>query len=221
MIFLISDVHGDVAKVESLLLQRPYDCNTVVYLGDIGFGFKEFDKSRFYKILQSLPNVMFYLIQGNHDNADEMVNGVYDNVYHVTTYNGPKLVTIDHENVLMIPGAYSYDKHLRIFGVSWWENEQMTAEQYNELKAIAVESNIHTILSHDAPLQQYFNIFPTTVASMSNNALDRVLYCLISSDNHKNRQFIWVHGHLHYSYIEQIANVSIVGVNQDSYMLLV
>lgn len=211
--YIISDIHGDVNTFLKLMSKKPLQEKEVVLLGDVGYGFPEFDVDRFNDFLLRNSHISFYIIQGNHDNADCM-NTYMHNVWYITTESGAIVHHIDNNSVIMIPGALSYDKNLRVPGLSWWENEQLSEEQLAESIKLATSCDI--ILSHDAPLQQYFMFFPETKTSMTNRALDTLLFSLIR----ENKNITWVHGHLHYSYLERKNGVTLCGIGEDSYLIL-
>ena len=211
--YIISDIHGDVNTFLKLMSKKPLQEKEVVLLGDVGYGFPEFDVERFNDYLLRNPRIRFYIIQGNHDNAECM--GVpIANVRYITTKTGSIVHYIDGNSVIMIPGALSYDKNMRVPGVSWWENEQLSEEQLAESIKLATSCDI--ILSHDAPLQQYFMFFPETKPSRTNRALDMLLMELIRTQ----RKTLWLHGHLHENYIDIFDVFQIQGIASDTAMNL-
>ena len=211
--YIISDIHGDVNTFLKLMSKKPFQEEEVVLLGDVGYGFSDFDVERFNDYLLRNPRIRFYIIQGNHDNADCM-NTYMHNVWYITTESGAIVHNIDNKSVIMIPGALSYDKNLRVPGVSWWANEQMSDEQL--ATAIELAKTCDIILTHDAPLQQYFAFFTETKTSQTNRALDMLLMELIRTQ-HKT---LWLHGHLHENYIDIFDVFQIQGIASDTAMNL-
>ena len=211
--YIISDIHGDVNTFLKLMSKKPFQEKEVVLLGDVGYGFPDFDVERFNDYLLRNPRIRFYIIQGNHDNAECM--GVpIANVRYITTKTGSIVHYIDGNSVIMIPGALSYDKNMRVPGVSWWANEQMSDEQL--ATAIELAKTCDIILTHDAPLQQYFAFFTETKTSQTNRALDTLLMELIRTQ-HKT---LWLHGHLHENYIDIFDVFQIQGIASDTAMNL-
>ena len=209
MIHLVSDFHGNVDIFEENMHRCPRFCNNVFLLGDMGFGFPEFDKERFYRLLRKrYSDKQFYLIQGNHDFLGEMDDS--DNVKIVTAETWHKFTCINNLNILMIPGAYSYDKNQRIPDVSWWYTEEMSYAALENLLQVWKMADV--IISHDAPLSSYFYFFPETKISRTNAALDAILVDLIKYE----KPIHWFHGHLHYGYHQTIGNLQLIGVRQDS-----
>jgi len=208
LIQLIGDIHGNVQKAIYLLTQRSLNTEHVFFLGDIGFGFPEFDKKKFYEILTHHQRTSFYLIQGNHDNADEMED--FSNVMVVSSHTGAKVINLFDNDFLLIPGALSVDRKQRIEGLSWWANEQMSSVQYERTIEQAVNANY--ILSHDAPLRSYFGFFHNTEVSISNRALDVIL-----EENMYNRiAKRWFHGHLHKNYQANFGSILVNGLANDT-----
>lgn len=211
--YIISDIHGNVNTFLKLMSKKPFQDRDVVLLGDVGYGFPEFDVERFNDYLLRNPRIRFYIIQGNHDNADCM-NVPILNVRYITTKTGAMVYNIENNSVIMIPGALSYDKNMRVPGVSWWENEQLSEEQLSKVVELAKDCDI--ILSHDAPLQQYFMFFPETKPSRTNRALDMLLMELIRTQ----RKTLWLHGHLHENYIDIFDVLTIQGIAEDTATIL-
>lgn len=212
--YLISDFHGDVDTFHRLMLQCPSNVNSVICLGDMGFGFPEFDVESFYRLMmEEYRNKTFYLIQGNHDNPECIMEK--GNVRIITTDTWHKFAIVDGFNVLMIPGAYSYDKSMRVPGVSWWNTEEMS---YIALENLLLNWNkADVILSHDAPLASYFNFFPETKISKTNAALDGLLVDIVRS----GKNVRWFHGHLHFGYTQKLKNLQLTGIAIDSSLLVI
>lgn len=209
MFHLISDFHGNISSFKDGMLQCPKTCKDIFLLGDIGFGFPEFDKKRLYGLMtETFSGKNFYLIQGNHDYLGEMDNAT--NVKCITTDTWHKFVVVDGLNILLIPGAYSYDKHLRIVDVSWWPTEELSYEALENVTKVWNLADV--IISHDAPLSSYLEFFPQTKISKTNATLDVLLQNVVSSQ----KPIHWYHGHLHYGYHQTIGNLQLIGVRQDS-----
>lgn len=206
MFHVISDFHGDVGLFIQNIDKCPTYISTVILSGDIGFGFPEFDRSNFEYIMGLFRHKHFYLVQGNHDNADVMNDG--SNWTAVTTKVGPKIITADTDTILLIPGAYSYDKHLRVPGISWWPNEEMSQSQLDKISILV--NQVNTIVSHDAPLMQYTQFFTEVKPSITNRMLDKIYLELLLYQKKR----LWIHGHFHKSYIETKNNVTIIGVDE-------
>ena len=211
--FVISDVHGDVSKIYRLLKNKPLHDKHVILLGDIGYGFPGFDAYSLSRLFVYMSTVNFYVVQGNHDNADAMICND-SNVQMITTYTGAKVHYINNKAVLLVPGALSYDKNMRVPNVSWWVNEQMQENQLADVIDLGLQVDL--ILSHDAPLQQYLSFYPETKTSMTNRALDTLLFTLIR----EQKDITWVHGHLHFNYLERKNGVTLCGVGEDGYLIL-
>ncbi|HNS42165.1 MAG TPA: metallophosphoesterase family protein [Taishania sp.] len=212
MFHVISDIHGNLSSLEKSLSKCPTQCEQIFLLGDIGFGFEEFDVKGYYELITfyNRKGKMITAIQGNHDNAEAMSS------VEVTTLDGPEVYVYNGKFFLLIPGALSYDKKLRVEGVSWWRNEEMNHAHCNETFDLIVNYNFDYILSHDAPLSKYLDFFSQTLPSATNTMLNGILTKL----SEKNKKSTWIHGHLHQSYFEQVNNVNLIGVAEDTYITI-
>lgn len=210
MFHVISDIHGNLNSLEKSLSKCPTQCEQIFLLGDIGFGFKEFDVKGYNELIAfyNKKGKMITAIQGNHDNAEV--------TYGITTLDGPEVYVYNGKFFLLIPGALSYDKKLRVEGVSWWRNEEMNHAHCNETFDLIVNYNFDYILSHDAPLSKYLDFFSQTLPSATNTMLNGILTKL----SEKNKKLTWIHGHLHQSYIEQINDISLIGLAEDTYLTI-
>lgn len=214
MFHVISDIHGNLNSLEKSLSKCPTQCEQIFLLGDIGFGFEEFDVKSYYELIAfyNKKGKMITAIQGNHDNAEAM------NSIEVTTVDGPEVYTYNGKFFLLIPGALSYDKKLRVEGVSWWRNEEMSYAHCDETLDLIVNYNFDYIISHDAPLSKYLDFFRETTPSLTNTMLNEALVKL--SGKKLTKKLTWIHGHLHQSYFEQVNSVNLIGLAEDTYLTI-
>lgn len=209
---IVGDTHGITEKLIKQIDRCPTDMEDIVLVGDVGFGFAP--THYITRIFSFFPDKKFFIIQGNHDNADVMSDG--ENWEVLTTEKTWTTKKIGGEDVLLIAGAYSIDKALRTPGKTWWANEQGSERKFDDLIEALPELKFDIILSHDAPLSQY-QLFNSQVKISLTNLKLGLLFEQVSS---LNRPITWGHGHLHRNYIEQYGNVMFVGVSDDSCITL-
>lgn len=131
---IIGDVHGKYERYYRIIRQSdiyPY----TVQLGD--FGFK-------YNTLTNLDPNNHKVLGGNHDN--------YDIIYKYPHYLGDYGISIVGEvEFFYYRGAYSIDRQYRTVGVDWWEQEQVTIDQFMKARELYRQSKPRIVITHDCP----------------------------------------------------------------------
>lgn len=118
-------------------------------------------------MLDELP-ITIFSIHGNHEQRPYTIDGYKEKQWHGGTVyvedkypsllfakNG-EIFDLDGKKTIVMGGAYSIDKPIRIaYGWGWWEDEQPS----EEIKAYVGEQldkagwNIDVVLSHTTPLK--------------------------------------------------------------------
>lgn len=171
MIFYVGDIHGrvdDVAAIDRAAIEAGVDI--VVQVGDFGIRWtgdcsiaKYFD----WRARQVRPGPTWYTCGGNHDNWDkwaELQKAQSDpgcaidasktvelapGCFYVT--RGTTIV-LDDKKHLFCGGAESTDKHMRVEGVSWWENEAPSTKEFHKFFDSLEQDQPEIVVTHDAPL---------------------------------------------------------------------
>ena len=168
MFYLTGDTHRDFTQVASF-------CNTVqstvgdtlIILGDAGINYFGRGKDRALKRqLATLPITLF-CIHGNHEQRPETL-GYKETawrggtVYWETEYpnllfaKDGEVYDIGDKKCIVIGGAYSVDKMLRLAGGwGWWPDEQPSAEIRARVEARldAADWRVDVVFSHTCPLK--------------------------------------------------------------------
>lgn len=193
------DSHGNGAALEMHLAEM-LDAGIhpdvpSFHVGDVGFGFAQANKV--WPI--SLPvNARF--IPGNHD-----CSAVY--VGHPACLG--RFGYLPEWKMLFVGGAQSTDQDRRIPGESWWEDEELTDNELDELYGL-IDNPIDIVVSHDFP-QEVVSIIankPIMERSRTRLALQMIFANLATP--------IWVGGHWHrnVSFRHQGTQFYCVGENQ-------
>lgn len=140
MIHITGDTHGEYSEfLERLSAISPAPQDTVIICGDFGFVWGDEYHESLLGLLEMLPFTIAFA-DGNHENFDllyacpvEEWNGgkihrVRRNIVHLMR---GQVFTIEGKTFYTFGGAYSIDKFLRRPGISWWEQELPTKEDYN------------------------------------------------------------------------------------------
>ena len=179
MLRFIGDVHGKMS--EFLPLVHP--TATTIQVGDFGFGFVP---------IPELPKNLF-ILRGNHDNP--ILTG-----QHTHTLNHSGLFFTDRIRIGYVAGAYSVDRALRVEGVSYWEDEQLSVSQLTDAIDFIAENEPEVIVTHDCP-EFIYDLHTRT--SMALSAL---------FDRYKPK--FWVFGHHHKRYNEVIDGTRFIGLEE-------
>lgn len=187
---LVGDIHGKVR--EFLALIKPYlnKGNTIIQLGDFGFGFIK---------IEDLPEGV-KLIRGNHDGPKE----AREHKAYLGDYG-----TICNKKVFFLSGAFSIDWEWRIPGASWWPDEELSQQELQAAIDFYADRKPEIVLTHEAPASviplvlRNFMLRPykkPCMDSRTSQALQAML------DIHQPKQ--WFFGHHHISCQYQVQNTA-------------
>lgn len=211
-IYVTGDCHGDFARMKNKKYAYNRDLkqgDVLIVVGDWGYMFNGSDaERRFLKYLAKLP---YYIcvVDGNHDNFDLIYDrpmemwcggkvhvlardsGGKGKIFHMTR---GQVFNIYGFKFFTFGGAYSRDKHMRIPGISYWEQELPSDDEYEEglLNLKANDYKVDYILTHTAPSETmsiFYSIDPHE--KKLNEYLEYVRELTFSHYKH------WIFGHLH------------------------
>jgi len=169
MIYITGDTHRSFIRVQ-LLCQRMQTTkkDKLIVLGDAGINYEENEEDRQLKqALRKLPITLF-CIHGNHEQRPECVPGYIETDWHggkifmqpeypnILFAKDGEIFDLDGQRCLVIGGAYSVDKFIRLEqGKRWWANEQPS----DEIKAHVEKTldnagwQVDVVLSHTCPFR--------------------------------------------------------------------
>ena len=182
MIFVTGDTHGEFTRFSSHNFQKGKSLSKddfVIVCGDFGLIWQNIpSKEEKYWInwLDSKPWTTLF-VDGNHSNHprlnslekiekfDGIVGKVSDSIFHLRR---GEIYNIENRSVFCMGGAASYDKHLRVEGISWWKEEIISNDDINNaLNHLEGISFIDIIITHTLPknLVPFYQkeIDPTTI----------------------------------------------------------
>jgi hypothetical protein len=188
---LIGDIHGDFYSLRASALhdwEGPF-----IQIGDFGVGFGQSDYwHESVDAYMCAANGRF--IRGNHDNpaqCKQMSSWISDG-------------SIEGD-VMFIGGAWSIDNpaappgwYRRTPGVDWWEDEQCSDEQLEQMFKTYAEAKPRVMITHDCPAliskRMFFDsglLKGLTYPNRTSAAFDRML------DIHQPES--WYFGHWHHT----------------------
>jgi hypothetical protein len=132
--YLIGDVHANIGKYRKILKSLPEGSKSI-QLGDMGLGFAG------VHLHPVMPGHMF--IRGNHDDPKAcQKNPAYLGEYGYLPF----------EDIFYMGGAWSIDYMYRTPGVSWWPDEELSAQQLESAWELYCKAKPKIVVTHEAPL---------------------------------------------------------------------
>lgn len=135
---IVGDIHGAYEDYKDLV----GSVSTSVQVGDFGVGFSEYKDGEMARWQHNNPGHKF--IRGNHDSPDVCED--------MPGYLGDYKYDQDND-VLYIGGAWSIDYYHRTEGVNWWDNEELSQNQFDQISRLYLLHRPKVVISHDAPYQ--------------------------------------------------------------------
>lgn len=163
MVYITGGTHGtvDFYKLLSNDLKDLTKDDYVIICGDSGILFRPEHRDHLINLYSYLPFSVL-VVDGNHDNHHLL------NALPVEEWNGGKVhriapsilhlmrgqvFNIDGYRFFAMGGGLSYDRLRRIPNVSWWEQEMITEEDFQEALSNLqkVDFTVDFVITHDIP----------------------------------------------------------------------
>lgn len=189
---LVGDVHGKYERYHRIVRQTEYHPYTL-QIGDLGFK---------YDTLKNVDSTKHMILPGNHDN--------YDTCYSYPHFLGDYGYTsINGIEFFYYRGAYSIDRQYRTVGIDWWEDEQVSIDQFMKARELYREIKPDIVITHDCPafmVPQYIGPNARVYENITNWALGE-LYNI-------HQPKIWCHGHYHLSKTTVYGDTKFICLNE-------
>ena len=203
---LVGDIHGhlDSFRRKMKKYRKEFPNDTVVQVGDLGIGFTKSQSA-------VLPEHCKF-VRGNHDNP--AVCRLHPN--YLGDFGSAE---IDGHSVFFVSGAWSIDRALRIEGVDWWPEEELTIAELNTALDAYIEAKPEIMITHDAP-------HPASHYLLNRFALQSQAWYKESSVNPTRtgqalsamfeayQPKLWAFGHWHTDWEKQIGNTRFLCINE-------
>lgn len=228
-VFLMGDLHGVVNEIYCRCHDLVDDLgaksgDTIIWLGDVGISYGYINRSILDTMSRMSEEYGFthVIIRGNHDTryVRDMSAGVfsaYGEMHSIRWCNGsayvldkyPSIIFLADEGglyeilgrkTLVIPGAYSVDKHYRlVYGWPWEPEEQLSESELDVLIELSCISDVDAVLSHTCPyswepdLSEFLldGLDQSKVDASMERALDTIWYNVMPTCKE------WWFGHFH------------------------
>lgn len=211
MIYITGDTHGNQdnwkEQVEPVL--SPGDI--ILVCGDFGVGFwngRLGSEEAFYDFLNEQEYYVLF-IDGNHENFDKL------NSYPVETWRGGKVhkirrniihlmrgevYCVEENTIFVMGGGYSIDKYRRTEGVSWWQDEMPSEEEYNNarMNLERVGNHVDYIITHTAPSETVYYLSTLRSLGIKNDVVQEQPLTSFFDEIQRNAAYKhWFFGHFH------------------------
>lgn len=212
-IYLMGDIHGLASSFNFRVQQyinNPSENDIIICLGDTGLEYGNCVQGSLKKAMHRFHGQV-YVMRGNHDNRyweqhqDQWI--IQDNLMYQKKYDNIKyikdegdILSINGQNILFIPGAYSIDKDYRLsHNLPYEFKEQLNYFEMCDLYDKAAATHIDYVISHTSPLcveDSYKDLFldfidQSKVSKTMEKFLDEI-YVLVGKDVKR-----WYFGHFH------------------------
>jgi Icc-related predicted phosphoesterase len=197
----IGDIHGNFDYYSKYLIA---DSKRSIQVGDFGIGFAGahwHDKVSDWMI--DNPNHQF--IRGNHDDparCKTMPNYIADGTVQ--------------DDMMFIGGAWSIDQAYRTPGVSWWEDEELSIEQFNTLIDVYATVRPNIMVTHDGPMAATDHMFiKSGLAMFSGKLIPTRTGQALQAMFEIHQPSLWVYGHWHTTARAMIGRTEFVCVGEN------
>lgn len=214
---ITGDCHGDMSRFDDYTYPRN-GSTAIIILGDAGVNYylNKRDTSAKKKLQNS--GYQFYLVRGNHEARPEDCEGIkwsYDRTIKGvvgTDMNFPAIhyfcdgyiYTINQHSVLVIGGAYSIDKYYRLskgYPYQWFENEQLNANEREEILNKIKGQEFDFVLTHTCP--KSFEPVDLFIPGINQSQIDKSMENWLEDVKLNIKYKIWLFGHFHADRIEK------------------
>lgn len=181
----IGDLHGNWRWYKRMIRKVPAS----IQVGDMGVGFRTMTIDGEVRALSNPPfDAMsrgdHRFIRGNHDNPE---------VCRSHRYWIPDGTS--HSGVFCLGGAVSIDKDMRVEGLDWWRDEELTYSELGKVIDVYEQVKPDVLCTHDCPesiarqILSHFRKDRIEDGSATRQALD------IMTEIHKPRLHVFGHWH--------------------------
>lgn len=190
---VIGDVHGKYKRYHEIIREKNRHPFTI-QIGDFGFD---------YETLKNVDPKHHVFIGGNHDN--------YDKVKDCPNYLGDFGYTVNFNGLdfFYYRGAWSIDRIYRTIGIDWWEQEQVSMENFAKAKELYEQIKPDVMLTHDCPESIISYLLPPNYRIYKNTTC-----CALQSLFEIHQPKIWIFGHYHVSWSKIINNTEFRCLNE-------
>lgn len=189
---IIGDVHGKYDRYHKIIRQiekHPY----TLQVGDFGFRLDT---------LKNVDSTKHLILPGNHDQ--------YDICYNYPHFLGDYGYTsLNRIEFFYYRGAYSIDRQYRTVGIDWWENEQVSIDEFIKARELYRTIKPKIVITHDCP-QNIASMMLEPGQRVYENTTGWALQELLNI----HEPNLWFFGHHHQSRTIQYGNTKFICLDE-------
>lgn len=187
MTIFIGDVHGKYNQYKNILART---VNTI-QVGDMGVGFRRTTGYRAGTFMQNPPH--YAMLAGGH----RFIRGNHDNPGVCRGHSQWIPDGAVEGDMMFVGGAASINKHLRIPDYTWWEDEELSYKQLDDMITVYTTTKPRVMVTHDCP-EELAQVLLTIKSQLEpNGTRTRTAFQRMWSAHSPE---IWVFGHWHHSF---------------------
>lgn len=229
MIYITGDTHGDFQRVERLCDRFATSREDIlIILGDAGVNFSGGWRDRKKKkFLEALP-ITIFAIHGNHEQRPHTIETYKEKMWHggrvyyeeeqpdLLFAKDGEVFDLDGKKTIVIGGAYSVDKLIRLtYGYGWWPDEQPSEEIKRDVERRLDELGwkVDVVLSHTTPLK--YEPVEVFLKGIDQSKVDKSTEEWLDGIEDKLNYQKWYCGHYHT--VKKIDRVELMFENVDKF----
>lgn len=203
MFYITGDTHRDFTIVHNL----PKG-STLIILGDAGINYFLNEEDKELKEYLNSLDITFLCVQGNHEERPENIPTYKEKKIHggkvfieddypnlIFLKNG-EVYTINNKKVLVIGGAYSIDKNIRLtYGWHWFKDEQLNKSEMNMILEKYQGTHVDVILSHTSPKK--YEPVEVFLSGIDQKTVDKTMEEFLDTVEETIKYDKWYCGHYH------------------------
>lgn len=223
-IYMTADIHGDFRPIRDFIkkinnIKKLTKNDVIILLGDSGLQF--FFNHRDEKLKQKLNSykITYFIIRGNHEERPSICMNKNHNAWHMEEFWGNQVYVEnnypyikyaldtpakyeiptaqgDPIKTLVLPGAYSVDKYVRLANNwSWFPQEQCNEEEMAAGVTLAQSDSYDLVLSHTCPIiYEPTDLFLSVV---DQSTVDKTTERWLGGIEYNLDYKLWAFGHFH------------------------
>lgn len=179
---VFGDIHGNIDRY--IADHKEFKGDTL-QIGDFGYGFdNDFDflANKWFE-----DNRQARFIRGNHDSyqaCKKSVGFIDDGTFE--------------NEIMFIGGAWSIDWKYRVPGVSWWEDEQIDDNRFDQILHDILDIRPKVIISHEGP-NQFIQPAMFDSGRISGQIYYNKTAAYLTSIFEQHQPKLWIMGHWHFN----------------------
>lgn len=198
---LIGDIHGYYVSYFDIVRNGP---GHSIQVGDMGVGFG--NKYKDEKLNKQMILYNGFFIAGNHDNPSEckkLQNNIKAGVWN---------------NLFAVPGAWSIDHAYRTVGIDWWEDEELSIPELNQVIMTYNLVKPKVMITHDGPHEVTKQLFIDKGLGLGNVSYKTKTGQALQVMFEVHQPKVWVFGHWHVDTNEVINGTKFICLGECSWI---